>query len=546
MPIRNRLPLALILILTAVVFGVSLLNGFVNLDDPLLVTENPRVQEASLANVAYVFTHFDPELYIPVTLLSYQLETWILGGSAWHYHLTAILLHLLGISLVYAIARRLSQSERVAVITAALFAVHPLNAEAVLWVSARKDLLSGVLALASLLSYLRAREGKRNAYAWSLGLFLLALGSKVSVVTLPLLLIGYEAWNGTLRKNVRGLAPFIACSLVFGVIAVIGKTVVASTLEPASMLVMVVRSLHFYLASVVAPGSLAAAHVVAPASVLHSPLLPFWILTVGGASALAFAYRKRFPLAAGGFAFFLIAIGASLLHYTQGNGTFVLGAERYAYLGSAGLFFAVAVLFDTVLGAVSPRIARFALGVAILFLLVLCELTVLRALVFRDAVIFNIDILQKHSDDARSWYNLGTALETARRPMQAELAYNEAIRNQPDFADAAINLGILFEREGRPEESLAMFAQATSMRPDYYKTHFNLGVALQNRKRYAEAEAAYRRTVELFPDFPAARRNFAVVLGLQKKVKESIEQYTILAEIDPGFRAELEALNAGR
>ncbi len=224
----------------------------------------------------------------------------------------------------------------------------------------------------------------------------------------------------------------------------------------------------------------------------------------------------------------------------------MLGAERYAYLGSAGLFFAIGTLFDAVLGKVSVRVARFATGVGILCLLVLAELTVLRALVFRDAVIFNIDILQKHSDDARSWYDLGTALEKARRPMQAELAYKEAIRNQPDFADAAINLGILFEREGRPDDSLAMFEAAVKMRPDYFKTHFNLGVLFQNRKRYAEAEAAYRKTIELFPDYPAARRNLAVVLGLQKKVEESMEQYLILAEIDPGFRAELEALKAGK
>jgi dolichyl-phosphate-mannose--protein O-mannosyl transferase len=136
----------------------SLKNGFVNLDDPLLVTQNPHMQHASVANIGYVFTHLDPELYIPLTFLSYQMETWILGNAAWHYHLLNVLLHLGCIVLVYTLILRLTKKKVIAVIVTALFALHPINAETVLWVSSRKDLLCTFFTLASLLSFLEFRD----------------------------------------------------------------------------------------------------------------------------------------------------------------------------------------------------------------------------------------------------------------------------------------------------------------------------------------------------------------------------------------------------
>ncbi len=546
MTYRRHLPLGILLLLTAGVFAASLGNGFVNLDDPLLVTENPHVQEASFANVGAVFSHYDPELYIPVTLLSYQLETWTLGSDAWHFHLVQLLLHLTGVTLVYRLALRLSKKTRVAVITAALFAIHPMNAEAVLWVSARKDLLSGVFALAALTCYLDAREGKRKyAYAWSVALFTLALGSKVSAVSVAVLLIALELWTGQLKTSWRRLVPFVLLAAIFGIVAVVGKAVVESGLGILPMVIMGFRSIFFYLTSFAAPGSLAASHVIAPAEALHSPLLPLWILTVVIVIVTAYRLRKRFPLASGGIGFFFLAIAPSLIHYTQGNGVFVLGAERYVYLASAGLFLCVATLSDAALAHAGKATRIFILVCAALVFCVLAELTLLRVFVFRDSVLFNIDTLQKHPADARAWYNLGTALEASRKPMQAELAYLEALKHKTDFADAAINLGILYHREGRKQESFAMFTKATVVRPDYFKGYFNLGVAFQNEKRYPEAETAYRSTLAVFPEYPEAHRNLAVVLGLQNKVKESMAEYAILADLDPGFRAELERLKTG-
>ncbi len=85
----------LFLTIALALYGWGLKNPFVRWDDGLLVYENPAVRQISAANLKYVFTHFDPELYIPVTFLSYQFDYLVGGGSTLPFHLGNLLLHTL-------------------------------------------------------------------------------------------------------------------------------------------------------------------------------------------------------------------------------------------------------------------------------------------------------------------------------------------------------------------------------------------------------------------------------------------------------------------
>lgn len=545
LPMLRTIPrhLLLILLVTAGVYATSIANGFLNLDDTLLVTENSHVQNASFSSVAYVFTHFDPELYIPVTLLSYQLETWILGSSAWHFHIVELLLHLIAVSLVFAITMRLSHRTAVALITATLFAIHPLNAEAVLWIAARKDLLSSVFALGALLAYLRAREHERFPVL-ACTLFLLALGSKVSVVALPIALFFYEYGQRTLRSSWGRLLVFVIPAFVFGIVAILGKEVVESEFSVGAFAIMAFRSMFFYLQLILLPESQAAAHHLLPHDALRSPIVPLAIAGIIGLGVIAWKTRRSLPLMTAGITFFFIMIAPSLLHYTQGNGMMQLGAERYAYLASSGIFLAIATSMKYLSRAVSAHVRLILVTTGIIILGILGYLTVLRSFVFADSVIFNVDILQKHPHDARAWYGLGQALEKVKRPQEAETAYGNALTYEPAFQESAIALGILLTKEGRTDEGISMLRHAVEIKPDGFKGHFNLGVALQNLKRYPEAEQAYRSSIERFSEFPLAHENLAVVLGLQGKKAEAIAEYEILATLDPDFQLHWESLKA--
>src|SRR3989344_1194948 len=143
-------------------YALSLGNGFAMIDDGLLIFENNLIREISVSTLRTAFTSYDPELYIPLTFVSYQIDYLIGGLHPFIYHLTNLLLHAGSSFLVAACAFLLFSDRRIAVIAGMLFAVHPLHSEAVVWAAARKDVLSGFFFLGSLLMYLWSREVTRG------------------------------------------------------------------------------------------------------------------------------------------------------------------------------------------------------------------------------------------------------------------------------------------------------------------------------------------------------------------------------------------------
>ncbi|PIP65702.1 hypothetical protein COW95_00685, partial [Candidatus Peregrinibacteria bacterium CG22_combo_CG10-13_8_21_14_all_49_11] len=150
------------------IYGQSLQNRFVRWDDSLLIYENPIVREISFDTVKAAFTTYDPELYIPLTMLSYQLDHLLWGLNPFGFHLTNLVLHtvnaLLVMGLVWLLLCRTSttlsvtqnqptechpeRSRRMIVLFCGLlFLVHPLHTEAVAWASSRKDVLSALFFL---------------------------------------------------------------------------------------------------------------------------------------------------------------------------------------------------------------------------------------------------------------------------------------------------------------------------------------------------------------------------------------------------------------
>src|SRR3989344_4256763 len=180
-------------LLAMLIYGSSLGNGFVQWDDGLLIYENPAIRGITWTNLKTIFTTYDPELYIPLTLFTYQVDYLIAGTHAAFYHFHALILHTLNVLLVLWFLKRLTGKTALAVVIGLVFMVHPLHTEAVAWSSARKDLLATMFFLLSIIAYMRYREAeKKLLYSASLCAFLLGLLAKVTVLTLPAVLLLFD------------------------------------------------------------------------------------------------------------------------------------------------------------------------------------------------------------------------------------------------------------------------------------------------------------------------------------------------------------------
>ena len=306
MPKPRTLLLGILALTAAVYLPGVFRNAFVTLDDTLLITKNIAVQGLTLEHLRMIFTTYDPELYVPLTLLSYQIEYTIAGLHPALFHLTNLLLHLSSVALVFGvitlISERFTDDEKqqnvLAAFVALLFALHPLQTEAVTWAAARKDTLSATLTLLSLWSFLTYR--KRDAAEWyvaSIVFFALALLSKVSVLLMPLVLIALDLLSArSTAKRLKEMMPLLGLSLLFGIIALFGKAEHVRELPVFEHVLISVKSIGFYIAKFWLPlGLTVYKPELGVVSILRADIL-LSLIVVLVLLVCGWIFRRRLPL----------------------------------------------------------------------------------------------------------------------------------------------------------------------------------------------------------------------------------------------------------
>ena len=158
--------------------------------DDQAVPLGPLVRNFRISGFLHLFTAFHAGLYHPVTTLTFILDYKAGQGSPFPFHLTNLILHLVNVYLVWILTFRLFRDKRISVVTTLLFALSPLQTEAIAWVTARKDLLSALFTFAALISYSNFIERNKNHYYILTLLFvMLACLSKIQTAVIPFLLI---------------------------------------------------------------------------------------------------------------------------------------------------------------------------------------------------------------------------------------------------------------------------------------------------------------------------------------------------------------------
>jgi len=193
-----------LLAITWIVFGQTISYAFINYDDRAYVFGNPEVTKGlSLHGIGWAFTHVHGGNWHPLTSISHLLDCQLYGLSAGGHHFTNVLLHSVAAILLFLLLQQMTGARWRSAFVAALFAIHPLRAESVAWVSERKDVLSGVFFMITLMAYVRYVRKPSSKHYWAI-LFLFALGlmSKPMLVTLPFVLLLLDYWPlGRLRQS---------------------------------------------------------------------------------------------------------------------------------------------------------------------------------------------------------------------------------------------------------------------------------------------------------------------------------------------------------
>ncbi len=480
--LRRNILLGFCIFLPFVVYLQSLGNGFVAWDDGLLITENPIITGLSFHNLWLAFTSYDPELYIPLTFLSYQINYMFGGLDPFGYHLLNLVLHIANAVMVGMIIRFFIKSpahkdgyalfgDVAPWFAALLFAIHPLHTEAVVWAAARKDVLSAFFFLWTVLSYLKSREAydhQLSAFRWywlSVVMFLLALLSKVSVITWPVLMLLMDWYRGEKidRKMIVRALPSFFLSVAFGIIALGGK--IANTGFLWEKFLMGCRAVTLLLQEFFWPSGLSALYPFTKSVSLFSQELFLSVLFVLFVSVVVlwFAARRglRLPLFVWGW--FLLLLAPSFSNITKGHNELLdiyVTTDRYAYLPSVGLILACS-LFAIYLFQRLPRLV----GTSIFFILfVFSILSYKQSLVWKNTLTLFTHVAEVQPRSYVAWSNIGTEEVHRGRLNEGLQAYTKALQIRDD-ATTWYNVGQILREQGKRELAIEAYERAVESSP---------------------------------------------------------------------------------
>jgi Tfp pilus assembly protein PilF len=536
----------LLIVVTLLVYAQAWRFGFVLIDDPLDVSQNPHVQSGlSFRNIIWSFTAFHDGNWMPFNWLSLMLDTTIFGSRPSGYHLTNVLIHLANTVLLFAFLARATGYELRSAFVAALFALHPLHVESVAWISERKDVLSTLFGLLSLLAYLSyASRGSHWSLAACFLCFVCSLLSKQTLVTLPFVFLLLDFWPlGRLRlapaRAVRKedgepesasaerrtssaptpslvwllveKVPFLAVSAAFCVVAVMAQapshaarafTTLPLTIRCANAVVAYVA----YLGKTFFPLNLA---VYYP----HPGMQVAWPAVCGAAvllatiSVAAVVSVRRFPYVFVGWAWYLGTL-VPMIGIVQVGGQQM--ADRYTYFPLIGLFVAVVWLISEFIPAGALR-ARLVPAAALVSLAALTATTYLQVGYWRDDRTLFQHALESTRDNSFTRNKLGCALVQEGKLDEAIQQFETAVRLDPRAIDPQFNLGLVLQNLGRLNAAAEHYRAVLALSEQHANAHNNLGAILFDGGQFAEAKTHFSRAVEISPDFVEANMNLGAL-----------------------------------
>ncbi len=532
-PQKRRVGLVCLALAVAalVLFGGALACDFVNYDDPTYVTSNAEVQHGlNSQGILWALKTSDASNWHPLTWLSHMTDVQLFGMKPAGHHLTSLLLHAANAVLLFLILNAMTGAFWRSAIVAALFALHPLRVESVVWISERKDVLSSLFWMLAVWSYVQFQKSRSKLwYAAALAAFACGLMAKPMVVTLPFVLLLLDYWP--LRRAmgwgiVLEKIPFFVLTAISSVVTFLVQKSggAVSSLSGLSVLPRIANALVSYaryLAKFFCPVRLS---VLYP----HPGNWPFW--QVAGAALLLVAitalviWRARAqPYLIVGWLWFLGMLLPAIGLVQVGIQSM---ADRYSYLPLVGATIMV-------VWGLSDLFARLPDGRPILGMLVGIALAACVVLTpFQVRYWHDSDTLFEHAiavtkDNYLAYNNLGYFLSNRGETERAMPYYESALKINPNYDEARNNLGFALAGQGRFQAATNEYIKALSINPNLTEAHNNLGNALGSLGLTDAAMHEYEIALQENPRHADAHNNYGIALAMHGRLDDAIAQFRL-------------------
>jgi protein O-mannosyl-transferase len=589
-PAKQRLLLGLLLVVaTLVLYWPVNHHPFVNYDDDEYITVNAHVQSGlGWSTVKWAFTTYDEANWHPLTWLSHALDYQLFQLNPAGHHDVNLFWHLLNVLLWFWVLQNATGYLGRSAMVAALFAVHPINVETVVWVAERKNLLSMFFFLLALGAYRwyastptsataalvvgpGARERQVGRYAVVVFLYVLGLMAKPQVITLPFVLLLWDYWPlrrmfaGEEKPDTQASAIIPAKSFSWLVLEKVPLLVLSAAsafitmkaqrfgggINPdvplSSRLGNAIVSYPRYLGKAFWPVHLAPMYPL-PGHSLRTWQVLAALLLLLAITALAFAARHRHRYLLVGWLWFLGTLVPMIGLVQVGVQAM---ADRYAYLTFVGLFimlcWGVADLYPEKIGESSglqkrtePRRVVLA-GISVLVLLGLMVVTHRQIDYWNESVTLWEHTLQVTGPNWVAENNLAHALLNEGQEEDAIVHFRAAVAINPSDADSTLNMGAYEQAHKNLPGAIELYKKMIAMTKDTARlnapkralTFRNMGHAYREMKDYADARDCYQQAVELNPGDGVSWLGLGLMAHKLGDLNTAILGYTNALKVEP-------------
>jgi protein O-mannosyl-transferase len=552
-------------ILVAVTLAVYIQTAdhqFINYDDPGYVTANAVVKGGLTAvGFAWAFTTTAMSNWHPLTWLSHMADVQMFGLDPGGHHLSSVVMHAAAALLLFLLLARITGALWQSFAVAALFALHPLHVESVAWVAERKDVLSSLFWLLTILFY--ARFVKKPGYTWyfcALLSFIAGLMTKPMLVTLPLVMLLLDYWpfnrfagNRVPRENptllgrytfflalLKEKIPFFLLSVMSAVITIYGQQTGGSiaSLDKVPVALRIENALVVYIKYIclmIWPHDLA---ILYP----FSRSLPLWQAIGAGCllialSSVVIRLRQRYPYLITGWFWYLITLLPVIGLIQVGSQAL---ADRYTYIPLIGLFILCCWLIPDLLRGWRHR--QVILGVLAGVVIVSLSSVTWRQLGYwKDNLSLYRHTIAVTTGNYLIFNNYGVALEEQGSIEESIAMFRLTLSIKPDQAEVLYNLGRLYLADlNSPQEALPLFVRAIAIKPDYMDAYVNLGVAYNNLGLYNETVLLLQQANKIAADRADSHNNLAIAYICLGNMSEAWRELEVVRRLDSLMAQRLE------
>ena len=571
---KKTLPYIILTILVCLAYGNTLQHSF-HFDDISSILEKPWIR--GLDKIPdFIFSYSQR----PLVILSFNINYAISGFKEWSYHVFNITFHLLVVFLVYRLGKLIvshipqktssvvNASNQIPLLAAAIFAIHPLNTQAVTYISSRSSIMATMFYLMAIILFSKGlyktkeKEIKTNyAFVMSAVIFFgIGFLCKLIIISLPAILFAYhyyfisdqniKIWVKQQWKLILGIGGLLVlvflCKKIYGDGLLRASIVDVTAWDYFRTQIGVIpfeyfRKMIFPFNLTIDPGFQVVQHWRFPTAIGGIIILGIFFIVWVKLSEVK-KQSKKYGLEAFGLIWILITLSPTSSFIPLLD----MAAEHRTYLPLVGFSIAMASILIRLKNFIQKSMEVDKLNMwnykkmlrvpVVLILLTLASFLIgtrERNKVWKDEVSLWADAKQKAPLLIRPYNNLGEAYDKLGNYDLAITEFETALRLNPNYFFALSNLGNVYGKKKEYAQAISYTKQALQQKPDYAPGHYNLAKALHMTGNSEKAMLSYRSAIKYNPYFEEALFNLGFLALEQKQFIEAVDNFKGFLEMQP-------------